>query len=147
MSENEDTLEGLCVDHKYAREFIDVAHGRLKDFTVEDRLEVWHDYAWSGTTLICDKCIGVPQVVVAYDTTWAHIDEDDPEGPLYFLIRVEIGSAEAWGWLANPDLYVHGVAIEIEELFATEEEVKKHRRKLAEYAAQADAEQGRDEDE
>ena len=60
---------------------------------------------------------------------------------------IQIGSAEAWGWLANSDLYVHGVAIEIEEFFATEEEVKEHRRKLAEYAAQAEAEQGRDEDE
>ena len=35
MSENEETVERLCDDHKYAREFIDVAHGRLKDFTVE----------------------------------------------------------------------------------------------------------------
>jgi hypothetical protein len=32
MNENEETVEGLCGDHKYAREFIDVAHGRLKDF-------------------------------------------------------------------------------------------------------------------
>ena len=147
MSENEESLEGLCVDHKYAREFIDVAHGRLKDFTVEDRLELWHDYAWSDTTVICDKCVGVSPVVVTYDTTWAEIDENDPEGPIYFLIKVQLGSDVAWGWLANPDLYVHGVAIEVEELFATEAEVKEHRRKLAEYAAQAEAEQGRDEDE
>jgi hypothetical protein len=84
---------------------------------------------------------------VTYDTTWAEIDENDPEGSIYFLIKVQLGSDVAWGWLANPDLYVHGVAIEIEELFATEEGVKEHRRILAEYAAQSDAEQGRDEDE
>ncbi len=147
MSENEERVEGLCEDHKYAREFINVAHGRLKDFTVEDRLEVWHDYAWSGTTLICDTCVGVSPVVVTYDTTWTEIDEEDPEGPIFFLIKVQLGSGVAWGWLSNPDLYIHGVAIEIEELFATEEEVKEHRRILAEYAAQADAEQARDEDE
>ena len=43
MSENEDTLEGLCVDHKYAREFIDVAHGRL-------RTSLWKTVSSYGTT-------------------------------------------------------------------------------------------------
>ena len=97
MSENEESVEGLCGDHKYAREFIDVAHGRLKDFTVEDRIELWHDYAWSDTTVICDKCVGVSPVVVTYDTTWAEIDENDPEGSIYFLIKVQLGSDVAWG--------------------------------------------------
>jgi hypothetical protein len=147
MSESEATVEGLCDDHRYARQFIDVAHGRLKDFTVEDRLEVWHDYAWSDTTVICDTCVGVPPVVVTYDTTWTEIDEEDPEGPIFFLIKVQLGGDVAWGWLSNPDLYIHGVAIEIEEYFTTEEEVKAHHQKLEAYAAQAEAEQGRDEDE
>jgi hypothetical protein len=147
MSENETMVQGLCDDHTYAREFIDVAHGRLKDFTVEDRLELWHNYAWSDTTVICDGCIGAPPLVVTYDTTWAEIDEDDPEGPIYFLIKVQLGSDVAWGWLSNPDLYIHGVAIEIEEYLTTEEQVKAHHQKMEAYAAEAEAEKERDEDE
>ena len=36
MNESEETVEGLCDYHEYAREFIDLAHGRRKEITAPD---------------------------------------------------------------------------------------------------------------
>ena len=44
---------------------------------------------------------------------------EDP--PSYFGIKVEIGDEKAWALIGNPDLYLHGVALNIEELFTSGE--------------------------
>ena len=168
MSENEVTLEGLCVDHKYAREFIDVAHRRRKEITAPDPQEEWEVYVWGGPAVICAECEGVPPLVVTWDTrmaeagirpwywwaselvkirtdvenyelepgdsnpwpdrlAWAKrlLREARGDGfedpPSFFGIKVEIGDEKAWALIGNPDLYLHGVALNIEELFTSGE--------------------------
>jgi hypothetical protein len=172
MSENEETVEGLCDYHQYAREFIDLAHGRRKEITAPDPLEGWHYYAWRGRTIICDECDGTTPLFITWDTTMADAGirpwywwawelkrirgdvenhELDPvdanpwpdrlawakqllrearsdgdsdgagEPSNYYGIKIEIADERAWALLANPDLYIHGVALNIEELFTSGE--------------------------
>ncbi len=172
MSENEETVEGLCDDHKYAREFIDVAHGRLKELSKPEHLEDWSTFIWDGPTVVCEDCDDIPALVISFDTTmavaeirswywWAselkrirddvenyELDPEDAnpwpdrlawakrllrearsdgdsdgagEPSSYYGIKIEIGDESAWALLANPDLYIHGVALNIEELFTSGE--------------------------
>jgi len=172
MSQSEETVEGLCDYHEYAREFVDLAHGRRKEITAPDPLEGWHFYAWRGRTIICDECDGTTPLFITWDTTmadagirpwywWAselkRIRDDvenhelDPvdanpwpdrlawakrllrearsdgdsdgagEPSSHYGIKIEIGDERAWALVANPDLYIHGVALNIEELFTSGE--------------------------
>ena len=172
MSVNEETVEGLCDDHKYAREFIDVAHGRLKEISKPEHLEDWSYFIWKGASEVCEDCDGVPPLVITFDTTmavdgtrpwywWAselkrirddvenyELDPEDAnpwpdrlawakrllrearsdgdsdgagEPSNYYGIKIEIADERAWALLANPDLYIHGVALNIEQLFTSGE--------------------------
>jgi hypothetical protein len=71
MSENEKSVEGLCYYHQYARQFIDLAHGRRKEFTEPDPLERWHYYARDGRTILCDECVGTAPLIITWDVTLA----------------------------------------------------------------------------
>jgi hypothetical protein len=135
MNESEQGTPNVCEQHAYGQEFINAAHGNRATLVGHSFLEEWHQFAWDDPRMICDECNDVSSLIVSYDTTWAEIDEDNPEGPIYFQIKVQIGDAVAWAWLANPDVYVHGIAIEIVEMFATEEEVKAFHQRIEENQA------------
>ena len=135
MNQSEQSLPKVCEQHAYGQEFINAAHEKGAELVDQTFLEAWHEYAWDESRVICDECDGVAPLIVSYDTTWAEIDEDDPEGPIYFQIKVQIGDDVAWAWLANPDVYIHGIAIEVVEMFATEEEVKEFHRRIEENQA------------
>lgn len=135
MSESEQSMPNVCEQHAYGQEFINAARGKRAKLIANSCLEEWQQYAWDDPRMVCDECNGVPPLIVSYDTTWAEIDEEDPEGPLFFQIKVQIGDAVAWAWLANPDVYIHGVAIEIVEMFATQEEVTAFHQRVNEVSA------------